>query len=294
MFTKTNIPETTTCLAANVDFGDTMFDQEIGIIKDRTNKIQALISGNRCGHVPSEPRFFNRPDYHKPRPAILEEAISKLKDVYLYPKSFFQKLATFLPNDRQKRSERREAHVSVAQVLLHYLELSSLQVGLYDESSQFIALDIRYIANKAGIGLLRARRAIADFIKAGYINATRRCDKKDNGRFAGLPSIREVSVQFFIDLGMDMTRFMFAREWKRKKQAKAQAKATHKKLSGMLKAATALAGVKHPTARKKQETLNQANTDERKAQIAQALALHQADPSCSASDYLRRLQKQQE
>jgi hypothetical protein len=69
------------------------------------------IPGNRCGHVPTSPRLFNRPDHNKPRPHILEQAIGKLKDVYDRPKKFFKKLATFNPSNRQKRSERRERPV---------------------------------------------------------------------------------------------------------------------------------------------------------------------------------------
>lgn len=289
MFIKTNIPETTGNSTRNlVDFGDRMSDQVI--INDLTNKIQAIITGNRCGHVPSAPRFFNPPDYHKPRPSVLEHAIARLKDVYYQPKKFFQKLATFHPNNRQKRSERREAAVSVAQVLLHFLELSTLRVGFHAESLEFIALDLEYIAKKAGISFLRAKRAIADLVKAGYIKVSRRFDKKEDGSFAGLPSIREISIQFFIDLGIDVKQLLFARDWKRKKQEKARAKATQKKLSGLLQAAVALntnKPVGHSVKKQKATAVT-------KAQIEQALALHQLDPTRSPSDYLKALQKQQE
>jgi hypothetical protein len=260
------------------------------VIKDQTNKIQAIITGNRCGHVPSEPRFFNRPDHHKARPSVLEKAVERLKDVYRQPKKFFKKLGTFHSNNRQKRSERREAVVSVAQVLLHYLELSTLRVGFHAESLEFIALDLEYIAKKAGISVLRARRALADLIRVGYLKVSRRFDKKENGSFAGFPSIREISIQFFIDLGIDAKQLIFARDWKRKKQEKAKAKATHKKLSGILHAAVALNGnkpVMHSV--KKQDAI--AVT---KAQIEQALALHRLDPTLPPSDYLKALQKRQE
>ena len=64
MFIKTNIPETTLSLVGTgVDFGDRMFDALS--VKHRTNRIQAIVSGNRCGHSPDAPRFFCPPESHK-------------------------------------------------------------------------------------------------------------------------------------------------------------------------------------------------------------------------------------
>jgi hypothetical protein len=88
MFIETNIPETTHHLNGGDDFGDPTFD--LRIINDRTCKKQEILNfGNRCGHIPDEPRFYNRPENHKPRPSILENAIEKLKNVYQQPKTFF-------------------------------------------------------------------------------------------------------------------------------------------------------------------------------------------------------------
>src|SRR5260221_13345770 len=142
MFVKTNIPETTPSFGGKrVGFGDDTSDSLI--LNYRIKQTQAALAyGNRCGHVRDMPRFFKRPNQHKRRPSVLENAIEKLQDVYRRPKKFFRKLATFHPHDRQKRSERREAIASVSQVLLHYLELSTLQVGFYADANKFIPLDL--------------------------------------------------------------------------------------------------------------------------------------------------------
>ena len=297
MLLKTNIPETTLCLVGDlVDFGDNQSDRSI--LNDRTNKIQAIVTGNRCGHAPDAPRFFVRPDQHKPRPSILENAIEKLKDVYCRPKKFFRKLATFHPHDRQKRSERREAVASVAQVLLHYLELSTLRVGFYVDPTKFIPLDLHYIAKKAGLSITRAKRAIADLAKAGYINVSRQFNKKEDGTFKGLPSIREIAVQFFIDLGIDVQKLFFTREWKRKKEEKAQAKNTAKKLSGILKAVASFGGRVIPSAKRglkpdfcttALQTLRTQHQAIDRDLSHQALEMYRSNPERTPSDYLKEI-----
>ena len=304
MLLKTNIPETTLCFGGDsVDFGDQMFDQDEMILNDRTNQIQAIVSGNRCGHVPDAPRFFNPPDHHKRRPAVLDRAIDAWEVVYRKAKKFFNKLATSHDNGRQVRSERREAIAAVSQVMLHYLELSTLWVGFYVSHNKFIHLDIEFIANKAGLSFSRAKRAIADLEEEGYVKTTRQYKKKEDGTFEGEPSIREISVQFFIDLGFDMQKLFFARDWKRKKDEKAQAKNGIKKLKGMVQAVTSFSGKLLTSSRQQpqrygscgQVPLKQgtaATIDQNL--ISQALALHQADPSRSPSDYLKELQRRME
>ena len=289
MLLKTNIPETTLCFAgAGVDFGDKKPSDRL-ILNDRINQIQAIVSGNRCGHAPHAPRFFDQPDHHKRRPSVLGNAIEALKVVYRRPKKFFRKLSTFHPHDRQKRSERREAIASVSQVLLHYLELSTLRVGFFANSTKFIPLDLKYIAKQAGISFSRAKRAIADLVQAGYLKLTRQFTKQDDGTFKGAPSIREVAVQFFIDLGIDVQKLFFSREWKRKKDDKSLAKGTKQKLRGLIQAASALGGRVMATV-KRQGKSSVAD----KNLIRMALELHRANPERSPSDYLTELQRLKE
>lgn len=284
---KTNIPETTQSFAGDlVDFGDRMFDHSI--LNDRTNQIQAIVSGNRCGHAPDAPRFFCPPESHRRRPAVLDRAIDKMEVVYRKAKKFFNKLATTHTDGRQVRSERREAIAAVSQVLLHYLELSTLKVGFYVGFNKFIHLDIEYIAKKANLSFSRAKRAITALAEAGYIKITRQYKKKEDGTFDGEPSIREIAIQFFIDLGMDVQKLFFARDWKRKKEEKAQAKSGLKKLKSIVQAVTSFSGhIVSLKTRKQGAPLDQ-------NLINQALALHRTDPSRSCSDYLKELQRLKE
>lgn len=285
MLLKTNIPETTLCFGGDlVDFGDTQSDQPI--LADRIKQIQAIVSGNRCGHAPDVPRFFCPPESHKRRPAVLDRAIDQWEVVYRKAKKFFKKLATTHEDGRQVRSERREAIAAVSQVLLHYLELSTLKVGFYVGLNKFIHLDIEYIAKKANLSFSRAKRAITALAEAGYIKITRQYKKKEDGTFDGEPSIREIAVQFFVDLGMDVQKLFFAREYKRKKEEKTQAKGALKKLKGMVQAVTSFSNhiVSSKTKRQRAPSMN-------KDLISKALALHRANPERSPSDYLAELQR---
>ena len=97
--------------------------------------------------------FSFHPSNHKRRPPVLDRAIDQWEVVYRKAKKFFRKLATTPSDGRQVRSERREAIAAVSQVLLHYLELSTLKVGFYVGLNKFIHLDIEYIAKKANLVL---------------------------------------------------------------------------------------------------------------------------------------------
>jgi hypothetical protein len=289
MFIKTNIPKTTLCLTGySVDFGDETFDNSI--LNDQTTEKQEItIFGNRCGHNPYSPRFYNRPDNHQRRPSLLEQTIEKLKDIYHWPKRLLKQINQLHPNNRKKRSERREAIISVAQVLLHYLELETLHVGFYTQEGEFISLDLAYIAKKAGVSFIRAKRAVTDLVKSGYIKLSRQFNKKADGTFAGKASIREINVTFFIDLGMDMQRLFFIREWKRKKQEKVLHKQASKKLKEIIKSVTSLGGQVIKSVRTHANVQNS-----NKGFIAQALELHKLNPTRSPSDYLKELQRKQE
>jgi hypothetical protein len=161
--------------------------------------------GNKCGHDPLNPRFYLRPLEHKPRPSVLERTLTVLQDAYFLPEKFLKALNV----KRQKRSCRREAIVSVCQVMVHYLDLTTLEVGFFTNKGKFIRLDLHYIAKLAGLTFSRAKRALKDLVKAGYLKVTR--------QEKGEVSIREILFTFFRDLKIDSLRLKRAQHWKRKK-----------------------------------------------------------------------------
>ena len=297
MFIQTNIPESTGSLTGRlVEFGEIHIKQEC-ILPQPTALFQALC-GNRCGHDPEQLREYHRPPHHKPRPSILEQAIQNAAHYYNAPKKFLKKLGALHPKNRRKRSERREAITSVLQVILHYIELISFKVGMNTTTSEVISLDIHFIADKAGTTPIRARRAIKDLVKAGYIKLSRQWTRKNDGSFVGLPSIREVTLEFFHDLGIDLLRLASVREWKRKKQEKVQGKRARYQLKAMMATASALSASK--AANTMASVVSKifpkkpfVPTIDR-ALISQALELYRASPERSPGDYLKMLLRKNE
>ena len=230
--------------------------------------------------------FSVHPRVIKRRPAVLDRAIDRCEVVYRKAKKFFRKLATSHVDGRQVRSERRESIAAVSQVLLHYLELSTLKVGFYVGLNKFIHLDIEYIAKKANLSFSRAKRAITALAEAGYIKTTRQYKKKEDGTFDGEPSIREIAIQFFIDLGVDVQKLFFARDYKRKKEEKTQAKGALKKLKGIVQSVASFSShlVSSKTKRQRAPSID-------KDLISKALALHRANPERSPSECLSELQR---
>lgn len=237
MFLKRTSPKLTTDLAAGgLDFGDkTSFHEEI-ISHDSAQK-QEKPSGT-CDHDPLEPSFYIPPSKHKKRPNIIDEAIRAIEKAYFKPKQILSKL--FKPQ-RVKKSSRREAIIRVLQVMLQFMDMETLEVGFYSNNGNFIRLDVNYIASQARISLIRAKRALGDILRSGYMETTRQKKKTLDGLYKSFTSIRKFAVSFFMDLGIEYLRFFSAREWKRKRNEKILIKHARKKLKGIIKSAIVLA-----------------------------------------------------
>lgn len=251
----------------------------------------STIIGNGCGHNPKYPRFYIRPENHKKRPPVLEKAISALSRSYKFPKKILKSISSVHPQNRLKRSERREAIISLSQVLLHYIDLETLKVGFNKDHGKFLYLDIKYIANKAGISLTRAKRAATDLVKAGYLEVKKQFDHDENGVFKGLPSIRKLSVQFFIDLGLDISALFFSREWKRKKQEKVDSKKSRGTMSKMFKSVLSFSPKKvlSSNSHAGKSLLSDLSVDQRKAATYRAMELHKKNPCKTITEYLKEL-----
>ena len=183
--------------------------------------IENYFYGNRCGHIKDCPRFYQPPSHHKERPYYLQKAIDKLPSLFFQPKSrFIKRLNAARVKKNQIRSERLEAIISVTQVLVHYLETWTLRVGLLLPTAEFLSYDTKFIAAKAGITLIRTKRAMADLVAAGYLHVKRCWTKLDNDKYKSLAGIRTLSTRLLIDLGIPYHKLFGLREWKRKRHEK--------------------------------------------------------------------------
>ena len=161
----------------------------------------AVSGGNRCGHDPCCPRWFEPPAHHAPHPRIitkLEEAVR----AYFADPAVLPSLNAANGSARQQRSERREACLALLGALVHYLDLVTLRVGVPQADGSFQGLTLEFLAERAGLGLRRAERACRDLRKAGLVEVYPVARKTDDDRYKGLPAIRRLPVSLFKVFGL--------------------------------------------------------------------------------------------
>lgn len=186
--------------------------------------------GNNCGHIPDSPRWFEPPPQHT-RPKIISKVIGEIRRYYPDPASTIPSLNLANGSDRQQRSERREACLSVLGCLLHYLDLVTLRVGIPQADAAFQGISMPFIAEKSGLTLKRTERAVRDLVKAGLITVHPLCEKLSDTVYKGYAAIRTVSAKLFTIFGMagrlkyerDRATVRFKKR-ARKEEAKGQAK----------------------------------------------------------------------
>jgi hypothetical protein len=157
--------------------------------------------GNNCGHRPEAPRWFDPPPRHT-RPKIITKIITEVRQYYRDPASTIPSLNFANGSDRQQRSERREACLSVLGCLLHYLDLATLRVGIPQNDSSFAGISMPFIAEKTGLTLKRAERAVRDLVRAGLITVHPLCEKISDTVYKGYAAIRTVSPKLFALFGL--------------------------------------------------------------------------------------------
>ena len=161
----------------------------------------AVASGNRCGHDPACPRWFEPPAEHAARPRILTKLQEAVRAYFADP-AVLPGLNAANGSARQQRSERREACLALLGVLVHYLDLVTLRVGIPQADGTFKGLSLEFLAEKAGLGPRRAERACRDLRRAGLVNVYPIAQRTEGDRYRGLPAIRSLPVALFKVFGL--------------------------------------------------------------------------------------------
>ncbi len=159
------------------------------------------ITGNRCGHDPAAPRWFEPPPQHAARPKILLQLQERVRAYFDDPK-VLPSLNAANGSPRQQRSERREACLDLLGALVHYLDLATLRVGIPQADGTLQGLSLAFLAEKAGLGRRRAERACRDLRRAGLVTVYPRAQSTGDDHYRGLPAIRGVPVALFQVFGL--------------------------------------------------------------------------------------------
>ena len=161
----------------------------------------AVLTGNRCGHDPAAPRWFEPPPQHAARPKILLQLQARVRAYFDDPK-VLPSLNAANGSPRQQRSERREACLDLLGALVHYLDLATLRVGIPQADGSTQGLSLAFLAERAGLGRRRAERACRDLRKAGLVTIYPRAQPTGDERYRGLPAIRGVPEALFQVFGL--------------------------------------------------------------------------------------------
>ncbi|MEI2806903.1 MAG: hypothetical protein V9G18_13470, partial [Albidovulum sp.] len=161
-----------------------------------------LSGGNRCGHDPCCPRWFEPPAHHAPHPKILVRLQEAVRAYFADP-AVLPSLNAANGSARRQRSERREACLALLGALVHYLDLVTLRVGIPRADGTFEGLTLAFLAERAGLGLRRAERACRDLRKAGLVEVFPIARKAEDGGHRGLPAIRRLPVALFKVFGLN-------------------------------------------------------------------------------------------
>ena len=162
----------------------------------------AIGSGNRCGHIPTAPRFFSPPENHAPHPRILVRLQAAI-EAYFNDPTTLPTLNSANGSPRQQRSERRESSLAFLGTLIHYVDLATLRIGLPKEDGTFLGLSMEFLAERAGLGLRRAERACRDLVNAGILTVHARVEATADGSYRGLPAVREITTALFKVFGLN-------------------------------------------------------------------------------------------
>lgn len=168
---------------------------------------------NICNHDRDNPKFFGGMPGNKKRPFVLIDAIVRLRGYYFSPNKRLKCIADL--QERQKRSERRESIASTLQLLMHYTDLTTLQVGtpLKDGSINHLRIE-NFIAKHLKMGAKRTWRALHDVSDAGYIKIiTKKVFKY--GKIYSICKIHMMRKAFF-DLGIAPPRLNESQHYKQK------------------------------------------------------------------------------
>jgi hypothetical protein len=197
-----------------------------------------VVSGNRCGHDPACPRWFEPPPHHAPHPKILVKLQEAVRAYFADP-TVLPSLNAANGSARQQRSERREACLALLGVLIHYLDLVTLRVGIPQADGTFKGLTLEFLAERAGLSLRRAERACRDLRKAGLVEVYPIAQKTEGDRYKGLPAIRRLPISLFKVFGLsrwlqherDKAASRRRRQRRRREAAETEAEAGRRELA---------------------------------------------------------------
>jgi hypothetical protein len=160
------------------------------------------LGGNFCGHYPDSPTLNTLVvEFPDKFPSVLIKFSERVEAYYARPKSVLESLNATNNSKKQQSSARREACVLLLKSIARNTELSTMRCGVPSPDG-FGPLTLKTLANRAGLSLSRAKRAMQCLKRAGLIAVTRITQVDDLGRYRGVPAIKRLNDIVFSLFGL--------------------------------------------------------------------------------------------
>ena len=167
---------------------------------------------NSFGHDRFNPVFLAiEPVQKGGRPPVLTRLANRLPQLYeMLTKAQWRAMTTFrisrnrrTPRQRQIYSQRREAVVRLLQAMVTSLDLKTMAILCPDgRTGRLEAVTLSWLAQRAGLGLKRADRAMADIESMGLVFVKQRRESSQDGEWRSKAAIRRVNKLLFSVLGL--------------------------------------------------------------------------------------------
>lgn len=169
-------------------------------------------TANQFGHDRLNPVFLTVDAVKKGgRPPVLTRLAGRLPQLYdMLTKSQWKPLYGFRVSrartklrQRQIYSQRREAVVRLLQAMVSSLDLRTMAVICPDSRTRRLEpVTLDWLADRAGLGLKRASRSMADLEAMGLVFVKQRRERSEDGGWRSKASIRRVSTLLFSIFGL--------------------------------------------------------------------------------------------
>lgn len=124
-------------------------------------------------------------------------ALSEAIGGYVTDPSVLPSLNLANGSERQQRAERRVACIRLVRACIQYLDLASLRIGIPQVDGEFRHLTVDFLAQRAGLQMRRAERAMQDLQRAGLVQLKCRCELREDGQYRGLAALKFIPAALF-------------------------------------------------------------------------------------------------
>lgn len=167
------------------------------------------MTGNKCGHDKSNPRFYER-TYKKDPYWVIKQACQSVRTWYGDQSRFMPQLHYIREHDNTRRSESREAICAFLETALNHTDLADNRIVICTKDGKH-DMTLQQIGKAAGLGKRRTLRVFKALRESRYIKVEyQSVFDPETKKWVHKPAIKRISNQLFHHLGIAHQRLVEA------------------------------------------------------------------------------------